>query len=143
MVTVDDDDAARAAVGDGDADLAVLDGASAIVVDEPIDADDDSDLAAVVNVLRSDIALTDGLAEAGLSPEEIAAAVSHEPPAVESLDADAGRGRQRPRRHRHLHQHRPVPAAADVRRLGRQRRDPGEGVACRRGAAVDASPPAS
>ena len=58
---MDDDAAARAAVDSGDADLAVLDGASAIVVDEPIDADDDSDLVAVVNVLRSDIALTEGL----------------------------------------------------------------------------------
>ena len=45
----------------------LLDGAATIVVEQPIDADDDSDLAAVVNVLRSDIALTEGLAEAGLS----------------------------------------------------------------------------
>jgi ABC-2 type transport system permease protein len=94
--TVEDDTAARAAVGEGVADLALLDGAATIVVDEPIDADDNSDLAAVVNVLRSDIALTEGLAEAGLSSEEIAAAVSHEPPAVESLDTaqeDDGGGR--------------------------------------------------
>jgi ABC-2 type transport system permease protein len=88
--SVDDDAAARAAVSAGDADLALLDGASVIVVEEPIDADDDSDLAAFVNVLRSDIALAAGLAEAGLSPDEIAAAVSHEPPAVESLDVAAG-----------------------------------------------------
>jgi ABC-2 type transport system permease protein len=96
VVTVDDDTAARAAVREGAADLALLDGAATIVVDEPIDADDNSDLAAVVNVLRSDIALTEGLAEAGLSSEEIAAAVSHEPPAVESLDTaqdDDGGGR--------------------------------------------------
>jgi ABC-2 type transport system permease protein len=96
VVTVDDDTAARAAVGEGDADLALLEGAATIVVDEPIDADDNSDLAAVVNVLRSDIALTEGLAEAGLSSEEIAAAVSHEPPAVESLNTaqdDDGGGR--------------------------------------------------
>jgi ABC-2 type transport system permease protein len=94
--TVEDDTAARAAVGEGVADLALLDGAATIVVDEPIDADDNSDLAAVVNVLRSDIALTEGLAEAGLSSEEIASAVSHEPPAVESLDTaqeDDGGGR--------------------------------------------------
>ena len=58
MLTVDDDDAARAAVGAGDADVAVLDGGATIVVEEPIDADDDSDLATVVNVLRADIALT-------------------------------------------------------------------------------------
>ena len=90
VVTVDDDAAARAAVDSGDADLALLDGAAAIVVDEPIDAGDDSDLATVVNVLRSDIALTQGLAEAGLSPEEIAAAVSHEPPVVESLTDPSG-----------------------------------------------------
>jgi ABC-2 type transport system permease protein len=83
--TGDDDAAARDAVRSGDADLAVLDGASAIVVDEPLDSGDDSDLVAVVNVLRSDIALTQGLAEAGLSADEITAAVSHEPPTVESL----------------------------------------------------------
>ena len=86
---MDDDDAARDAVSTGDADLALLDGASVIVVDEPLDEDEDasSDLVAVVNVLRSDIALTEGLAEAGLSPEEITTALSHEPPAVESLSA--------------------------------------------------------
>jgi ABC-2 type transport system permease protein len=96
VIPVDDDAAARTAVDDGDADLAVLADASAIVVDEPIDADDDSDVATVVNVLRSNIALTEGLAEAGLSPDEIATAVTHEPPPVESLDegsADESGGR--------------------------------------------------
>ena len=92
VLTVEDDDAARAAVSAGDADLAVLDGGATIVVEEPIDADDDSDLATVVNVLRSDIALTQGLTEAGLSADEIAAAVSHEPPAVESLDPGGDEG---------------------------------------------------
>ena len=87
VLAVDDDAAARAAVDDGTADLAVLDGAEAIVVDEPIEPDDGSELAAVVNVLRADIALTSGLTEAGLSADEIADAVTHEPPAVESLDA--------------------------------------------------------
>ena len=94
VVTVADDAAARAAVSAGDADLAIVDGAATIVVEQPIDADDDSNLAAVVNVLRSDIALTEGLAEAGLSDQEIAAAVTHEPPTVESLepgdDEDSG-----------------------------------------------------
>ena len=70
--------------------------ASAIVVDDPIEADDDSDVATVVNVLRSDIALTEGLSAAGLTPEEIATAVRHEPPPVESIeeggsDDDGGR----------------------------------------------------
>ena len=87
VVAVDDDAAARDAVDTGDADLALLDGASAIVVDEPIDDDTSSDLVTVVNVLSSDIALTEGLTEAGLSPEEITAALSHEPPTVESLHA--------------------------------------------------------
>ena len=72
--TVADDAAARDAVDDGDADVALLEGATAIVVEEPIDADDDSDVATVVNVLRSDIALTQGLTEAGMSSQEIAAA---------------------------------------------------------------------
>jgi ABC-2 type transport system permease protein len=84
--TVADDDAARDAVSNGDADIALLDEATAIVVDEPIDADDTSDVATVVNVLRSDVALTQGLTEAGMSSQEIAAALSHDPPAVESLD---------------------------------------------------------
>ena len=89
VASVDDDDAARDAVSTGDADLALLEGASVIVVDEPLDEGEDasSDLVAVVNVLRSDIALTEGLTEAGLSPEEITTALSHEPPAVESLSA--------------------------------------------------------
>jgi ABC-2 type transport system permease protein len=84
--SVADDAAARAAVESGDADVALLDGATTIVVEEPIDADDTSDVATVVNVLRSDIALTQGLTEAGMSQQEIAAALSHDPPAVESLD---------------------------------------------------------
>jgi ABC-2 type transport system permease protein len=96
VIPVDDDAAARAAVDDGDADLAVLSDASAIVVDKPIDAGDDSDVATVVNVLRSNIALTEGLVDVGLSPDEIAAAVTHEAPPVESLDegsADDSGGR--------------------------------------------------
>ena len=84
--TVADDAAARDAVENGDADVALLDEATTIVVEEPIDADDTSDVATVVNVLRSDIALTQGLTEVGMSQQEIAAALSHDPPAVESLD---------------------------------------------------------
>ena len=86
MSTVADDAAARDAVENGDADVALLDEATTIVVEEPIDADDTSDVATVVNVLRSDIALTQGLTEVGMSQQEIAAALSHDPPAVESID---------------------------------------------------------
>jgi ABC-2 type transport system permease protein len=95
VTAVDDDGEARAAVDAGDADLAVLAGGSAIVVDESID-DDDSELATVVNVLRADIALAEGLADAGLSPEQIGTAVTNEPPPVESLNpgsADDSSGR--------------------------------------------------
>jgi ABC-2 type transport system permease protein len=86
VVTVADDAAARDAVENGDADVALLDEATTIVVEEPIDADDTSDVATVVNVLRSDIALTQGLTDVGLAQQEIAAALSHDPPVVESLD---------------------------------------------------------
>jgi ABC-2 type transport system permease protein len=92
IVTAVDDDAARAAVSSGDADLALLADPVTIVVDEPLDADDNSDLAAVVNVLRSNLALTEGLEAAGLSADEIATALSHQPPPVESLDDDATDG---------------------------------------------------
>lgn len=57
--TVDDDEAATAAVDDG-ADLAVLgttDGPPTLLTDEPIDADDTSPLATLVNVLSSDFAI--------------------------------------------------------------------------------------
>ena len=56
--SVDDDAAARAAVETGDADLALLEGASVILVDEPLEGEDaGSDLVAVVNVLRSELPL--------------------------------------------------------------------------------------
>jgi ABC-2 type transport system permease protein len=83
-----DDEAARTAVADGDADLALLAGASAIVTDEPIDPEDDSKLAALANVLRADIALVAGLTEAGLDRDEIASALAHEPPELQSLQRE-------------------------------------------------------
>jgi ABC-2 type transport system permease protein len=84
-VTVPDNEAARAAVGAGDADVAILDGAAVLVTDEPVDPVDDSKLAAVVNVLRADIALAQGLDAAGLSDTQAQAVLGHDPPAVESL----------------------------------------------------------
>jgi ABC-2 type transport system permease protein len=84
--SVADDDSARAAVADGSADLALLSDGAAILIDEPIDADDDSEVAAIVNVLRADIALNQGLAETGLSADEIAGALTHEPPEVRSIE---------------------------------------------------------
>ncbi|MGH9135711.1 MAG: ABC transporter permease [Acidimicrobiales bacterium] len=85
IVTVPTDEAARAAISTGDADVAILDEAAVLVTDEPVDPDDDSKLAAVVNVLRADIALAQGLDSAGLSETQAEAVLGHDPPAVESL----------------------------------------------------------
>ena len=87
---------ARAEVASGTADLAVLDGGSGLLTDEHLDLDGDSKLAIIVNVLRSELALTEGLVDAGLSEEEAAAVRASEPPAVTSIkpakgEADPGR----------------------------------------------------
>lgn len=83
-----DDDAARAAVTDG-ADLAILDGGTTLLTEDPIDLTaNDSTLATVVNVMRSDLALTTGLADAGLDAADIAEVRSAPLPDVESVNAD-------------------------------------------------------
>lgn len=90
------DDDARAAVDSGGAELAILEGGDELLTDEHVDLDGDSKLAVIVNVLRSELALMDGLIDAGLSPDEAAAVRASEPPAVTSIqppkaDADPGR----------------------------------------------------
>jgi ABC-2 type transport system permease protein len=96
VISTDDDAAARAAVSDGAADVAILSGGSSMLTDEHVDLEGDSKLAVVINVLRADLALSEGLGSAGLSAEEIDSLRTNEPPPVESLEApldddDAGR----------------------------------------------------
>jgi len=96
VVHVADDDDARVAVADGAADAAVLSEGSSILTDEHVDLEGDSKLAVVINVLRADLALSEGLGSAGLSPQEIDSVRANEPPPVESLqpaedDDDSGR----------------------------------------------------
>lgn len=83
-----DDAAARSAVDDG-ADVAIVDDGATLVTDEPVDLTaGDSTLATVINVLRSDLALSSGLAEAGLDDDAIADVRDTPLPTVESLHAD-------------------------------------------------------
>lgn len=81
-----DDAAARDAVDADDADLAIVDGGAALVTDKPVDlTSSDSTLATVINVLRSDLALSSGLADAGLGDAEIAEVRGTPLPTVDSL----------------------------------------------------------
>lgn len=98
VVATADTDAARAAVSDGDADAAILSDPAVILTRDPVDLEGDSKLAVVINVVRADLALRQGLGSAGLTPEEIDSLRFNEPPPVESLetpaaadDDDAGR----------------------------------------------------
>jgi ABC-2 type transport system permease protein len=88
VTTAPDDDAARAAVGDGDADVAVSADGTRLTTQEEVDLTDGSNLATVVNVLRADLALDNGLRAAGLSPEEAAAVRATPPPAVDALQPE-------------------------------------------------------
>lgn len=84
------DDDARAEVAAGDFDLAILDAGSGLLTDDHLDLDGDSKLAIIVNVLRSELALTQGLVDAGLTPDEAAAVRASEPPAVTSIKPEEG-----------------------------------------------------
>ncbi len=84
-----DDASARAAVADGDVDAAVLADDAAIVTKDPVDLAGSSELATVINVLRADLALDQGLRDAGLSPAEISDVRAQPPPPVESINATA------------------------------------------------------
>lgn len=80
-----DDDAARQAVADGDADLAILDDGATLLTDEPIEADDTSTVALLTNAVRSNLALDNGLADAGLDADAVAAVRDTPPPALEHV----------------------------------------------------------
>ena len=52
---------------------------------EPVDLDGDSDVARLLNVLRANIALDNGLAAAGLTPEQAAAVRAAPPPEADAM----------------------------------------------------------
>lgn len=85
IVPLADDAAAHQAVAAGDVDVAVLDGATALLIDTPLADDDTSTRAVLVNVLRADLALTNGLAAAGLDAAQIEAVRTSPPPAIETV----------------------------------------------------------
>ena len=83
VTTAPDDAAAEGAVIDEDADVAVLaDGTALATREEPGDT---SRLGAVVNALRADLALQNGLRNAGLDPQQVADVRATQPPPVEVL----------------------------------------------------------
>jgi len=91
VVTVAPDDAsAVVAVQDGGADVAVSADGTRLTTEDEVDLSDGSSLATVVNVLRSDLALENGLRAAGLTAEEAAEVRAAPPPAVDSLQTDDG-----------------------------------------------------
>lgn len=90
VTVVPDDAAAVAAVQDGDADVAVSADGTRLTTDDELDLSDGSSLATVVNVLRSDLALENGLRAAGLTADEAAAVRATPPPAVDSLQTSDG-----------------------------------------------------
>ena len=85
VTTASDDEAAAAAVRDGDADVAISADGSRLTTDEPLDLAGDSQLARVVNVVRANLALDNGLRAVGLSPEQAAEVRDSPPPAMDSL----------------------------------------------------------
>ena len=88
MTTAADDEAARAAVDDGDADVAVSADGTRLTTREPVDLGGDSDLARLVNVMRANLALDNGLQAAGLSPDQAAEVRETPPPEVVAVRAE-------------------------------------------------------
>lgn len=86
--TAADDDAARAAVDNGDADVAVSADDTQLTTDTPVDLGGDSKLARLLNVLRANLALDNGLHAVGLTPEEAAEVRATPPPDVDSVRAE-------------------------------------------------------
>jgi ABC-2 type transport system permease protein len=87
VTTAPDDAAARAAVADGDADVAVLAGGGGLTTDRPVDLTDSTTLATAVNALRANLALENGLRAVGLGDAEVARVRATEPPPVDSVRA--------------------------------------------------------
>ena len=81
---------------DGDADVAVSADGTRISTEDELDLTSGSTLATLVNVLRADLALENGLRAAGLSPDEAAEVRAAPPPDVEAAGRRTGRrGRHR------------------------------------------------
>ena len=85
VTTAPDNAAARTAVLDGDADVAVLAGGQGLTTDRPVDLADSSTLATAVNALRADLALENGLRAVGLGEAEVAEVRATQPPPVDSV----------------------------------------------------------
>jgi ABC-2 type transport system permease protein len=85
VTSAPDDAAAAVMLEDGDADVVVAADGSRLTTLEPVDLDADSDRARLLNVLLANLALDNGLREAGLTPEEAARVRDAPPPAVESI----------------------------------------------------------
>jgi ABC-2 type transport system permease protein len=81
-----DDATARATVAGGDADLAISADGRTLTTQEELDLSGESSLVRLVNVVRSDLALRQGLEAAGLSPDEAAAVRAAEPPALDAVE---------------------------------------------------------
>jgi ABC-2 type transport system permease protein len=88
VTTAPDDDAARALVADGDADVAVAADGATLTTRQPVDLAGDSDLARVVNVVRADLALDNGLRAAGLTPEQAEQVRASPAPEVVSVQGE-------------------------------------------------------
>ena len=88
VTTAASDADAVAVVRDGDADIAIASDFDSLTTKEDVDLTDGSSLANVVNVLRSSLALENGLRAVGLSPQQSAAVRSAPPPSVVSVAGD-------------------------------------------------------
>ena len=75
---------------DDEADVAVLGGGTRLATRDTVE--DGSRLGTVVNALRADLALANGLRAAGLDPAQAAEVRAAEPPTVEALEPDADTG---------------------------------------------------
>ena len=84
VTTSADDAAAEAAVLAGEADVAILAGGTRLATKDEVD--DTTRLGTVVNALRADFALQNGLRAAGLDPQQAAAVRATTPPPVQALD---------------------------------------------------------
>jgi ABC-2 type transport system permease protein len=85
---VPDDAAARAAVDDEQADVAVSADGTQLTTRKPVDLGGDSELATLLNVLRPSLALDNGLRAAGLTPDQAAAVRDTPPPQITSVRAE-------------------------------------------------------
>lgn len=88
VTTAPDDDVARTLLEDGDADVVVAADGRRLTTLEPVDLTGGSDRARLLNVLRADLALGNGLRDAGLTAEQAAQVRDAPPPQVESVRAE-------------------------------------------------------